>query len=76
MISGGSDFHGNPERKNQMGICINHDGYIPKELLDTWKKDKTKQLIKQKNKKINIKLNHHFIRLIICIYKMNVGCSG
>ena len=46
MISGGSDFHGNPERKNQMGICINNDGYIPKELLDTWKKDKTKQLIK------------------------------
>ena len=29
-----------------MGICINHDGFIPKELLDTWKKDKTKQLIK------------------------------
>ena len=46
MISGGSDFHGNPGRKNQMGICINHDGFIPKELLDTWKKDKTKQLIK------------------------------
>ena len=48
MISGGSDFHGNPGRKNQMGICINHDGYIPKELLDTWKKDKikTKQLLK------------------------------
>ena len=48
MISGGSDFHGNPGRKNQMGICINHDGYIPKELLDTWKKDKykTKQLMK------------------------------
>ena len=45
-ISGGSDFHGNPGRKNQMGICINHDGFIPKELLDTWKKDKTKQLIK------------------------------
>ena len=42
MISGGSDFHGNPERKNQMGICINNDGYIPKELLDTWKKDKSK----------------------------------
>lgn len=48
MISGGSDFHGNLGRKNQMGICINNDGYIPKELLDTWKKDKTKtkQLIK------------------------------
>ena len=48
MISGGSDFHGNPGRKNQMGICINHDGFIPKELLDTWKKDKTKtkQLLK------------------------------
>ena len=46
MISGGSDFHGNPERKNEMGVCINHDGFIPKELLDTWKKDKTKQLIK------------------------------
>ena len=42
MISGGSDFHGNTERKNQMGICINNDGYIPKELLDTWKKDKSK----------------------------------
>ncbi len=42
MISGGSDFHGNPERKNQMGICINNDGYISKELLDTWKKDKSK----------------------------------
>lgn len=48
MISGGSDFHGNLGRKNQMGICINNDGYIPKELLDTWEKDKTKtkQLIK------------------------------
>lgn len=46
MISGGSDFHGNLGRKNQMEICINNDGYIPKELLDTWKKDKTKQLIK------------------------------
>ena len=48
MISGGSDFHGNIERKNEMGVCINHDGFIPKELLDTWKKDKTKtkQLIK------------------------------
>ena len=41
MISGGSDFHGNPGRKNQMGICINHDGYIPKELLD----EKTKYYI-------------------------------
>ena len=46
MISGGSDFHGNLGRKNQMEICINNDGYIPKELLDTWKKDKTKHLIK------------------------------
>lgn len=48
MISGGSDFHGNLGRKNQMGICINHDGFIPKELLDTWKKDKIKikQLMK------------------------------
>lgn len=47
-ISGGSDFHGNIGRKNQMGICINHDGFIPKELLDTWKKDKIKikQLMK------------------------------
>ena len=48
MISGGSDFHGNPGRKNQMGICINHDGFIPKELLDKWKKDKLniKKLVK------------------------------
>ena len=48
MISGGSDFHGNLGRNNKMGICINNDGYISKELLDTWKKDKTKtkQLIK------------------------------
>ena len=35
-------------RKNEMGVCINNNGYIPKELLDIWKKDKTKtkQLIK------------------------------
>lgn len=47
-ISGGSDFHGNIGRKNEMGVCINNNGYIPKELLDIWKKDKTKtkQLIK------------------------------
>ena len=48
MISGGSDFHGNLGRKNQMGVCINHDGFIPKELLSTWKKDKLniKKLVK------------------------------
>ena len=34
LVSGGSDFHGNPERKNEIGVCINNNGYIPKELLD------------------------------------------
>ena len=35
-------------RKNEMGVCINHDGFIPKELLSTWKKDKLsiKKLVK------------------------------
>ena len=48
LVSGGSDFHGNPERKNEIGVCINNNGYIPKELLDTWQKDrpKSKVLIK------------------------------
>ena len=48
LVSGGSDFHGNPERKNQMGVCINHDEFISKELLSTWKKDKLniKKLVK------------------------------
>ena len=45
LVSGGSDFHGNPERKNEIGVCINNNGYIPKELLDTWQKDRPKSKI-------------------------------
>lgn len=47
-ISGGSDFHGNIGRKNEMGVCINNNGYIPKDILSTWKKDKLniKKLVK------------------------------
>lgn len=48
MISGGSDFHGNLGRKNEMGVCINNNGYISKDILSTWKKDKLniKKLVK------------------------------
>ena len=50
MISGGSDFHGNPGRKNQMGICINHDGFIPKEILDLIDKRRIARENKEWNK--------------------------